>query len=122
MDELVCFEDMYLSGRLSSLLIGIENTIELRKDMATVLGEPSEVLKSPEEPLDVPLSGVYQEFCRNKRAIIKLLLFTDGPQITNIHEVYLTLPYLTLPYLTLPYLTLTYLNLPYLILSYLILH
>jgi hypothetical protein len=47
--ELVCFEHLYLSGRLSATLQGQDTLIEFRKDTATLLGEPIEVLNDPEE-------------------------------------------------------------------------
>ena len=71
--DIICYEDLYLSGRLSATLQGQENLIDFRRDSAVLLGEPNEVLSDPEETLKITPGSIQQMYCRNRDFRIKIL-------------------------------------------------
>ena len=62
-DDLICFEDVYLSGRLSATLQGQDNLMDFRRDTAVILGEPNEVLTDPEEEVISCVLCCFVLFC-----------------------------------------------------------
>ena len=68
MEELVCFEDVYVSLRANIWLQGAEEITSFRTRAAEIIGEPAEVLAKEENPIvvrDKPeiLQGLSQPYC-----------------------------------------------------------
>ena len=88
--DLVCFEDIYLSGRLSATLQGQDNLMEFRRDTAVILGEPNEVLSDPEEEVNITPGYVQQMYCKSRDFRIKILQLDGEPfnrRFTNMDDV-----------------------------------
>lgn len=74
-DELLCFEDLYLSARTGHWLQGSENLISFRRETAIVTGEPKEAKLILERPLTASEQGlagvrIYQNYC-NRNVTVK---------------------------------------------------
>lgn len=61
-DELLCFEDLYLSARADHWLQGVDHSINFRKEMAQLTGEPAEAKSIFERPMDFT-STMRQSYC-----------------------------------------------------------
>ena len=92
--DFICYEDLYLSGRLSATLQGQDNLIEFRRDSAIILGEPNEVLSDPEEALKIIPGSIQQIYCKNRDFRIKILQVAGesvynvlGKKIVNMREI-----------------------------------
>ena len=95
-EELVCFEDLYVSLRANIWLQGADEIVSFRKRAAAIIGEPAEVLKSNENPIvvrDKPdiLQGISQSYCTSDgtktKARIKIYQRSAGRRFTNLEEV-----------------------------------
>merc|ERR1719197_1448166 len=61
-EELLCFEDLYLSARADHWLQGVDHSINFRKEMAQLTGEPAEAKSIFERPMDFT-STMRQSYC-----------------------------------------------------------
>lgn len=96
-DELMCFDDLYLSSRTGHWLEGTDNYIKFKRDIARLSGEPAEAVRISERAMDVEKdgTGVYQSYCTQNQqkptnARIKLFQRTENlyPRtISNEKEV-----------------------------------
>jgi len=63
-DELVCFDDLYVSIRAHIWLQGSEDITAFRRKTAKMLGEPAESLRTVEAPfINMPTPGVKKNYC-----------------------------------------------------------
>ena len=67
-EELLCFEDLYMSVRSNKWLQGIDNMISFRREAAQTTGEPEEAKRIQEQPVDISKAlpsgqGTYQAYC-----------------------------------------------------------
>ena len=95
-EELVCFEDLYVSLRANIWLQGADEILSFRKRAAEIVGEPAEVLKKDENPIivrDKPdiLQGISQSYCTTdgtkSKARIKIYQRSAGRRFNNLEEV-----------------------------------
>lgn len=74
-DELLCFDDLYLSTRVNHWIQGPENLINFREEAAVVTGEPVQAKTISEEPSELEPKGankrVYQSYCNREAAAVK---------------------------------------------------
>ena len=88
-EELLCFEDLYLSVRSNRWLQGTQNLINFRKEAAQVTGEPEEAGRIYETP--VPVEALsnggrkYQHYCNRNytQMILKGEIPSSGTKPTN---------------------------------------
>jgi len=74
-EELLCFDDLYLSTRVNHWIQGKESLVSFRRDAAVTTGEPAQA-KAISEPLDEKDSvgannRVYQSYCNKDAAGVK---------------------------------------------------
>lgn len=90
-DELVCFDDAYVSLRNSIWLQGSEDLVSFRKHLADIIGEPAAALTAPEELPVVMGPTVTQPYCTTdgtkSKAKIKIYQRYQGRKFLNLEEV-----------------------------------
>jgi hypothetical protein len=90
-DELVCFDDVYVSLRSGIWLQGAEDLVTFRKHLADIVGEPAEALTKPEEPPVVMGPTTLQPYCTTdgtkSKAKIKIYQRYEGRKFLNLEEV-----------------------------------
>lgn len=97
-EELLCFEDVYLSARQDHWIQGSDNNIAFRKDSAFMTGEPEEAKQYYERTVQFS-SNMRQSYCPAKgslKSLAKIKIFqrteNRNPRtIINIKEVAATL-------------------------------
>ena len=90
-EELVCFEDIYLSLRSNIWIQGPDDITSFRKRAADLTGEPAEALKSPEKFPEIMAPTSTQPYCTKDEtktnAKIKIYQRSAGRKFTNLDEV-----------------------------------
>ena len=62
-NELICFNDLYVSSRSSHWIEGFNNAIYFRKEIAKRTGEPKQALEISERSVDYSSSYMRQSYC-----------------------------------------------------------
>jgi len=79
-EEVVCFEDIYISGRVDYMLRGQHNSIQFRSILSSFLASSApakELFSMPETALQYPNSGLRLEHCMLGNARIVVLRKKD---------------------------------------------
>ena len=72
-NELLCFEDLYLSARQGHWLQGKDNLMSFRREAAVVTGEPTEA-RSHIEMAPIPAEGgrLFQAYCNRNGTVLSM--------------------------------------------------
>ena len=92
-NDVMCFEDMYVSTRTNHWIEGTANTVAFRRDMAMKTGEPAAAKEISERSID--FTNMYQSYCtpgmsKPTSAKIKIYQRTENAflrSIVNLKEV-----------------------------------